>query len=343
MYLEHFQNVLSDYQDFFLRDVNTWNPKLKTDDMDKHFISFVKHVFCKYRVPGFLDQIWINYLKQYKQHIHKLQNNKNRKFLDWYICIGSGGSLYKDHTRKLGILSKKETANFLKYGISDLNIPQNIWFIKAISLGCNVGIAKNIAIVLEKYKYDEYYASVMRFFINNPIKLNEMSELFDFLYGVHEENENFSLKHRSLESIRVLSKEWHRVQAKNKHYKTLFWDGHAIMDWNYTDDKNNEWKMTQILSSKLLVAEGHAMRHCVASYASRCQSGHCSIWSLTIKHNLDASFKRAITIELKDDGSYYYLVQARGKINRLPSNQEKNIIKKWCYEHDVKVNYYSGI
>lgn len=320
------------------RNPITWRNKLKSSNEEKIFLSFFKYVFVKYHIPEFLNQAVISYYKvntvKYK-HI-PVNDLVHINFLDWYICLGQGGSLYKEYSKTF--LSRKETAYFIKYGKKELSLYQNLWFARAITLGCDFGFAMNIARILDRNTNDDYHLSVMRFFINNPVHLHEMQELFDCFNGLHNNNPNFNLKKRTLEAVRILSKEWHRLEIKKKKYSALRWDGHPIDDWIYEvhDSEENIWTITQILKTNDLIAEGHAMRHCVGSYTNACKSGYSSIWSLKRKNRNDLKERKMLTIEIKDDGSSFYVAQIRGYANRLANRQERDVVNMWLYENDIR-------
>jgi hypothetical protein len=55
------------------------------------------------------------------------------------------------------------------------------------------------------------------------------------------------------------------------------------------------------------------MKHCVATYASSCARGHCSIWTMEVE-SMDGITK-AVTIEVRN--SALLICQVRGKANRL--------------------------
>ena len=69
--------------------------------------------------------------------------------------------------------------------------------------------------------------------------------------------------------------------------------------------------MAQLRTAVDLVAETRAMRHCVASYATKCMAGQASIWSL--RRRVASDSQRLLTIELDRQCR---AVQVRGFANR---------------------------
>ena len=73
------------------------------------------------------------------------------------------------------------------------------------------------------------------------------------------------------------------------------------------------------------------MRHCVGSYAERCLRGYTKIISLRdieVNQNL-------LTIEISNEK----IVQVKGRLNREPYKNEKNIIQKFADKNSIKYNY----
>lgn len=328
----HFLNL---YEQYFIRSPEKWKLNTRSYDSDKIVLSFFQYVFGKYKTPSFLNKSVLeayNFLLSNKQ-VRIRQNQTHIDFIMYYITIASGGSLYKTQTKDF--LTKKETSNFIKYGVDDLTGYQNLWFARCITKGCPVGWAKNISRTLDRLSATPFHLEVMNFFIENPVKQIEMVHLFDWMKSIHNDNPFFSLKKRTLESVRVLSEEWHRLQGKKKKYSRLYWSGHPIDNWEQEDGAKKRWSIQQIVSADDLIEEGHKMRHCVASYAYVCQQGSSSIWTVKFKETTDSKFHRALTLEVGDDGMNFYLRQVRGLANRLPVKEEMEVVKQWASENEI--------
>lgn len=348
--LDGFMNIMhvldADYLNNTVRSPDAWKSRLKTKDRDRHFMDFIRFCFVRYHIPKFMDVIWKCHSKRdVTNSIFRKRDNDTEKrisidFFKWYVCMGNGGSVYKECAK--GILSKKETATFIRYGSPELNPYENLWYARCLCRGGKSGWSHNIARTLNRRAATPFYIEVMEFFIQNPVHIREMKELVDFMDDMHVERPNWSLKKRTLESIRILSVEWHRIQAKRREYIHLTWCGHAIDNWEHdVPDKNStQWRIEQILTSKELVKEGHDMRHCVASYADSCRRGHCSIWSVTMKNMHDASWRKMLTIEIQDDGSNYTMKQVRGYCNRSAYSKEREILKMWCEQNGIGIGYH---
>jgi hypothetical protein len=119
----------------------------------------------------------------------------------------------------------------------------------------------------------------------------------------------------------VVGKEYKPSGIKAGHYefKHRTADGNSV---TLTCDIN------EILTSKLLHAEGSALKHCVLSYSWSIEQGHCSIWSMTFNGD------RAVTIEVRGR----QISQVRGMRNRQSTSEEFKIIQKWAQENQLSIS-----
>ena len=93
------------------------------------------------------------------------------------------------------------------------------------------------------------------------------------------------------------------------------------------------WTITELLTSRALVVEGRAMRHCVATYGECCARRQTSIWSMQVENQRGRH--RVLTIEV--DLLNRTLCQARRKCNRLPQTVEREVMGRWAAQEGLKV------
>lgn len=316
----------------FLRSYSSWQYSGKSRKTEKQRLELVRHLFAKYPVPRFLEQILAS------------TDPNLLKFADWYIAVAQGDSLYKTCTR--GILSKRETYLFLQ-APNTLSIKEAIWWAKTMALSNDVGLSFRMArssVARHDYQ-NEFWIDAHRFFTNNPVSLKEMDELLDYVMAEHRDNNNWTIKKRSLASIRRKSEEWHRAQYKMKQIGRGSWEGMDVPDWKCTTGKFNsdpqrstkiEWFVRQILTGKDLAKEGQKMRHCVFSYKRSCMEGRTGIFSMTSSTPVYTD-RRNLTIEVFANSRQ--LGQVRGFANRLPRSQEWQILHKWANENQLSFRY----
>ena len=161
-----------------------------------------------------------------------------------------------------------------------------------------------------------------------------MNDLIDLLRAAKEEDNGFSLKGRTLQSLRRRMQDWHRALQKQQAICGGSWPGSPLPDIEYStgrEDKAAIWRFRQIKTGNDLFAEGQRQHHCVASYKRFCASGEVSIWSLACEYPL-GHINKGVTIELRKSGA---IMQCRGLANRPPHANELVMVKRWAREHGL--------
>ncbi len=313
--------VMSDIAHRSVRPARDWRYAGKSKKVEKQQLELLRHMFGLYPAPRFLEAVMID-------------DGQDRDYIRWYIAAAQGESLYK--TCAHSIMSKRETHLFLQ-APGELTVRQAVWWAKAMALCSDIGVAYRIAccsISRHGAPDSSFWVDVHRFFTNNPVSLKEMDELLDYVRSEHAEDNNWSIKKRSLISVRRKSEEWHRHLIRVRSIGSGSWEGIDIPNWSKTTGnfnlepkKNTEvtWHITQILTGHDLAAEGRAMRHCVSSYKTYCMTGRTAIFSMT-SDTMSYTGRRNITIEV----SRKRIVQARGLANRMPRPRENSIMRSWA-------------
>ena len=88
--------------------------------------------------------------------------------------------------------------------------------------------------------------------------------------------------------------------------------------WGWED---GDWVFVELCSTQALHQESLVMRHCVRMYDWKCQRGQAAIFRLT--HN----GKPTLTVELHPASRR--IVQARGAYNRMPTAEERAVLRQW--------------
>ncbi len=178
----------------------------------------------------------------------------------------------------------------------------------------------------------------------------EVEDLFGYLAHCLRDKPNFSLQRRSMQSIlrdrrnyyrhineraalrRERELERIRQQRKKAEQEVVqTWKSHtSIKPWGFSKE-GKKYKIIELTSRNMINQEGAQMRHCVGSYAISCINGNSSIWSLRLLDE-NKNRKSIVTIEIQK----LRLVQSYGKMNKIPSEKEMNIIKIWCRGQGIK-------
>lgn len=90
------------------------------------------------------------------------------------------------------------------------------------------------------------------------------------------------------------------------------------------------WGFREIRTVRELWWEGKGMHHCVYEYSAEVQGHRASIWSLT------RDGKPAVTIEVNG----LTIVQVRGRWNRMPDGDEREIIRRWAGESGLTIRNF---
>lgn len=333
--------------------------KLKSDDPTKLKVEFVKFIYGKFKVPRLLDKAWtISNVTNDERFNNRYGYNRNDNrpatinriaqydFKAWWVCIASGGSLYKDHCKNF--LTKKEVHTFINCP-HDISLNEAITYSVAVCYDASIGDALRISKSNLQNKsmggnHGKFWRDVIHFFaMNPPDSVKAIDDLLDYLGHKYNENNTYTVLGQgfTLESLHKKMKDWHYELGRIKVMGDASWEGHGIDDSEFeTKDVNDNnkiiiWTMTQIKTARALAEEGNLMRHCVYGYKEQCKRGYSSIWSLKSSRK-SGEVKRHLTIELNNHGN---IVQARGLANRSPKQDEMNIVTKWCQKEQL---YYTG-
>lgn len=351
--------IMESFGEHAVRTMSSFR-SIKTKDVGARRLAIASHVFGKFGVARHVAEIWstpvsanrevgyVRFQRNEQAEDERLKNGftnpEEIARIRWYITAATGGSLHKRYTNV--IFTKKETHAFL-------TCPLKLTFREAMIYAYGTTHTKDVGILtrLAKSKLAEvasltnadraffrtpqqaFWKDVVRFFCVNPVPINRVNDLYDFLVCRRDEDREFNLKGRSLESLTGQMQQWHRDQGRVKRLGNRTWNGIDIADTIYEKTnkeawrKDVKWAFTQLKSSKTLADEGNKMHHCVYSYQALCIQGKCAIWSVT--KNGD----RAITLEMRGND----IVQIRGYANRLARDDEMSAIRHWASEHHVNV------
>lgn len=346
------QQAVRGFAGVTVRELAAWRPKLKTRDPARLRLAAARHLFAVYPVPFALEQIWIG--------ADGLEPREAELRKRWYVVAARGRSLWKEEAKEW--LSRKEVHWFLNPP-GELGFDQAFWCAVARSCTDDLGVALRIAhskIARTPRGNFAFWREAVRFFCVNPTTLEEMDDLCDYLAAALERDRAYSVKGRTLGSLRRQMREWHReleavarIEAAMRRqgqqgrgqrgYGTAQpaanagrWDGSPLADWSWQPSdkgpraKRQEFVVTQLNTATELVAESSAMRHCVSGYANACIMGRCSIWSL--RRRAAGRMERLLTIEL-DLGNR--AVQVRGFANRLAEPDERKVLDRWAKARGV--------
>ena len=324
-----------------IRDGALWRPKLKTRDRGRLRLAAARHLFARYPVSAALEAIWLDG--------SGLDANEVALRKAWYIAVARGDSLFKAGANAW--LSRKEVHCFLNV-TGDFSFDEAFWLAIARSYTDDPGLAARLArtkIARTPRGELAFWREVTRFFCGHPASREEIDDLCDYIGAMHQRDATYSLKGRTLSSLRRQMLDWHRDVAaierieamrrraagRGSQTQSRSWDGSRLEDWEWPSEKeakarDERFFVRQLKTAEDLVAESRAMHHCVSMYAAKCITGNASIWVL--RRKALGKIERLLTIELDPQNR---AVQVRGFGNRLASLEERKIVERWAKARGV--------
>jgi hypothetical protein len=316
------------YENYALKSLEHFTPRTRSLNTSTRVRELVRYAFNKYNLPGFLYQVWD---PEFKQDQLRIFPNIKEDFRHWYIALAQGKSLYKEHT--MGILTKKETHYFSTCPYT-FTIPEAIWYsvIRGLNEAASPSLAKKIASTkISNESVTDFWRGVAQWFMTHQTSAKNMNDLLDYIRNRHQANTEWHLRDMTLHNLERHMYTWHRemYRVRTMSVKYEKWQGikveDSVVERAQGTKKHTWWKFHQIVTGKELAEEGNKQHHCVSSYGAMCNSGQCSIWSLTFKDKV-GNDGRALTIEVRGKS----IVQARGYANRSPKTDESSVLKEWA-------------
>lgn len=342
---------------------NVKDYKIRSHNVTKQIYGLVNHLFMEYPTPDFFYKYWLaNHNTRYRR------NDKDDLCLEWHIDLGQGKSARK--LRNMPVEVTKKMAHWFTQAPSNYSINEAFRFAFVMANDGTARVAEGLrgTRIIEDVMRDDFWQSVMRFFIQNPMldtrhygpivdfihtkkyENTDVTENPDGTFHYHPEQPNFSMHGRDPNRLLVQVEQWHarlaqhqRAQVRmgrNAYGKSVdSWKGTGIKP--YIEIKNKEkdegFIIYELTTEKELFAEGSRMNHCVGSYSYSCAHGTAAIFSLRT-YCLGQAINSELTIEInKTSGA---VTQARGYSNRFPTKREGEIIIRWAHKNGLKVPDY---
>jgi hypothetical protein len=165
---------------------------------------------------------------------------------------------------------------------------------------------------------------------NHHLSITDFIDYFE--YKKYNENVNYSIKNKTINSISKAIFDWHG----NTYYHRK--DDLAKLKWARKSEKDifikkdgALYKFTELINGEQLLFETKKLKHCVFSYVENCFAGYISIWGL--KKEVDSIFIPYITIEVKENS----IIQIAGKHDRTINDFENELIEEWRIQMDFKI------
>ena len=334
---------LAKHHNSWLRPVEQWSPH--THNSRRQFSSLVRHLLAKYPVPTFVDSVW------FRGNTPEAQRQQ-----EWFKEIGGGTS-----PRQLDLpvrLTKRMVHHFL-HAPSGHTVEAALRWAQVVGLGGNARLAEAVlgSRLATDFSHEEFWTSVIRWLIASPmLDTGQVGPIVDYIHHQKFEPQqhtvtdvepeigpaqsDFSIKERTPESLLRQMQAWHTDLRKQPQPTEVSWYESGICEFDWTERSTDpgevrHWTITEILTRKDLFNEGCVMHHCVASYEHACTSGRSAIWSMGIERN-DSRRKQVLTVEVAVGRKA--ICQARGKTNRMPTEKEMGILRRWAAQEGLTID-----
>lgn len=320
------------------RPLKEWKPN--THNTGRQFASLIRHLFADYRIPEFMDSVWFS--------LNKLHQK-------WFIHLGSGKNIRT--ADRLPVTLTKRMAHCFSSAPGNYTVNAAFRWAQIIAMGGNKRLVDAIieTRLAREFRDESFWPGVFRFFIDNPmLDTAQVNPIVDYIWNQKYEDRivfvergvaenrgpaqpDFTMKGRTVDSLLRQVNAWHRSLGRELKGGKLQWEKSQFGDFEFVEgtceNKNIKiWRIRELLSSQELVAEGCALHHCVASYATSCKRGRSGIWTMSCEDM--AGVKKLLTIEvLLHHGQ---ICQVRGKNNRLPTDQEKKVVQRWALKEGLQ-------
>ena len=321
----------------WLRKYSTWKPR--SHNRRKQFSHLLRHLFGKYDIPVFMDNVWFRI------------DPGSYRYRDWYVNLTRGESLRQQKSR---ILVTRKMAHYFGTAPADYSVEEALWWGIVLSLGGNERIAFefNASRPSQIYLRQDFWKNFIRYLVANPLIDPAMiGPIVDFInfqkFDTREyyENDayvtrgppqpNFSLANRSPDNLLRLVQNWHRSTSQINAQELIKFDPVDIKPYPARMPRKEKPAHTirQLTNNRELLREGEIMSHCVGSYVTSCQQNRCSIWSLC-QHEPGIE-RKLVTIAVNADRE---IDEARGKFNRYPNKSEYDLIARWAAQEKLAIS-----
>jgi len=331
---------IHEYRHKWRRPLAGWAPS--THSLHKQFLSLTHYLFANYPVVEFMHGAWFR------------KGEVGRRYRQWFLLLASGRNI---RDADLPVTMTKKMAHFMMQAPEDVSIENGVVWGRVLGLGGDGRLAKAIlgSKVGGNLKHMDFWDSVFRFFVMHPLlDRRHVGPIVDYLiaqkFKVTEAvtgpgivqcfpppQPNLSMKKRTPEALLNQVARWHGELAKSTSAAKLFFRKSGVKPFTLKTGKEKDvvWTIREILSGAELIEEGRRMGHCVATYAEACAASKCSIWAM--ESATEKGVRKHQTIEVNHKKT---IVQARGKLNRLPTGSEYAMIKHWASAAGLTISNY---
>lgn len=262
------------------------------------------------------------------------------------LHLGAGKNI---RTAELPLLYTRKMAHHFMLAPSDYSIVEALRWGQVHGLGGDAQVVRALrgTRICTSVDNDEFWVSVLRFFIQNPmLDTAHYCPILDFVHNqkfvgdevtgadgrlrtIPPPKPGFTMHGRTPPSLVQQVETWHGGLGYGSSADSgVTWKSNGIPAFRSVEGQSKPriWTSRELCSKAQLAAEGRRMNHCVATYASSCRCGQASIWTMEVEDK--DGLKKVATIEVANAISR--IVQVSGRANRKPSTQVRTLLGRWA-------------
>lgn len=317
----------------------------KSYNLSRQVLGLIDHLYVRYPVPKFLYRTMLSRegLKLVfgdAAVLPGLSVAAEYKLRPWFLAVARGDSFAK---LARDTFTKKEAHWFLM-APDYFQIPQNVLWARAAAAGVPRSGCDYVVQRFEPLRLRELgdrLPDLLRFYAEHWTSLSpsDRDEITDFIRAAIE-NPAFTLKGRTVGSLKKLARDWHRTLCVGLVGKYRSWPT-GLFPWEIWD-RGRLVRAAELTNNRALAEEGQSQRHCVFTYVSSCLDRYSRIvsmrWYETGPGDTPVKEHARLTLEVWPHSREIW--QVRGRSNRPASDEEMAIVRKWASAQGLTVGKY---
>jgi len=308
------------------RDVNDWAPRAK--GRTGRLSSLFEHLFATVPVPSV---VWAGLF------------DDARIIAPLVVWLASGGSFFQYAKSRLPIPLTRKACHVALGLRSESSLLRAIRKAQVLALANDAALAHAWASSvhaanISSPEKETFFSSFLEWLVTRAPRNDDVAIMLDYAAERFTENAKFSMKGRTIDAFLRDARAWHVELAKLRMVRQSFFRPSGFKPFIIVknDPVRTVWRVEEILDAKSLFEEGRRMGHCVYSYGGAVQSGTTSIWIMTMEDGKGPTGRWAmLTIEVRNQTRS--IVQARGRFNRMPTQDERTILARFAAQNGLMV------
>lgn len=339
----------------WLRDPKDWWPS-PGDEPIAQWRSLLRHLFAEWPIPFFLDSVWL------------LPGGIFRPERMWYLHLGKGGSWRS--AEKMPQAITRRALHHAMQAPDDLDAYQALRWGQLRSLGAGEYLISEVlqSRMVRDLEHEELWSRLLeKVAADQSFDHRDFGVIADVIRGLlarHRTNHADSVVNLPLPELKLYChRHWQRILGQARAMGIRFRHDDvrhpglrgelyhiAGATWVPMDDVNpfeiqrrspagtpSRWTISEHCSHAWLARDGKVLRHCVGVYWRRCFAGDSAIFSLCQYPLAWDSSKMITRVTIEVDPHSRRIVQARGKWNRPPDRFERDLIRIWAGQNQLKM------